>query len=269
MLVALGDPMLARRLFIAFTAWTIGSIAAGAADLPRKAPALAPVIAPSLWTGFYIGGNLGGAWTRADGRWDPIALVGAFGVNSTSGDFNQSGFIGGVQAGYNWQFATAWVAGIEGDWSWLSADGSFTAPWILTATGLPTGPGFFSTMNMDPKWLATLRGRIGYLIVPQALLYFTGGGAWAKIDYSGLATNSFDYTTTTSFSDISAGYVLGGGVEWLFSNHWMLRGEYLFYHFNSSKYVRVNFPPGPNFPSDYTWGDLDLNQVRVALSYKF
>jgi outer membrane immunogenic protein len=259
-----------KTLSIAFAALAFTG-SAYAADLPMKVPAAAPAPAPPLWTGFYIGGHVGGLWTKADGNWDPLPNPGSFGANPISGDFNESRFVGGVQGGYNWQFAPAWVAGIEGDWSWTNASGGFTTPWTQPGTNIPNGANFFTTMNMELKWLATLRGRIGYLVVPQALVYFTGGVAWGDVDYSAHAQNPATYVADTSFSDTSTGYVLGGGVEWLFASHWMLRGEYLFYHLNSGKSVLVNDSTGnfPGFPSGFNWGDLDVSVVRAALSYKF
>jgi outer membrane immunogenic protein len=58
------------------------------------------------------------------------------------------GFVGGVQLGYNWQ-ANAIVYGVEGDISFADAD------------------------SID--WLASARGRLGYLIQPNLLLYGTAG----------------------------------------------------------------------------------------------
>jgi outer membrane immunogenic protein len=250
---------------------------ASAADLPRKAP-VAPPPPPVSWTGFYLGGHAGGLWTNADGTWTPGPTPADFGVNPISGDFNDTSFVGGVQVGYNWQFAPTWVVGIEGDWSWTNANKSFTSTWTEFA-GPATFPGDTTTMTMNLKWLATLRGRIGYLVVPQALVYFTGGVAWGDVHYSAVAQNGPPtaavpfYIAPTSFSDTSVGYVLGGGVEWMLASHWMLRGEYLFYHLNSAKSATAfdttgTFPP-PAVPSFFNWNDLQVNVVRAALSYKF
>jgi outer membrane immunogenic protein len=178
---------------------------ASAADLPRKAPAVVPAPAPVYnWTGFYIGGHVGGAWTSADGSWDPLPSPIAFSANQISGDFNGTGIIGGVQVGYNWQFAPSWVVGIEGDWSWTNTGGDFNTPWTNPNAGnLPNGPGFFTTMDMHVKWLASVRGRLGFLVAPQWLAYFTGGAAWGNVDFSAHAQNPATYRTDASFSDTS------------------------------------------------------------------
>src|SRR5579871_1497426 len=62
------------------------------------------------WAGPYLGGNIGWAWGSVDN-------------NSTK----PSGFVGGVQAGYNFQNGP-WVFGLEGDIQATGASDTF-APW--------------------------------------------------------------------------------------------------------------------------------------------
>src|SRR5690242_2411029 len=81
--------------FMAAPAW--------AADLPYKArPAPPP---PFSWTGFYVGANIGGAWSNG-----AIADV----VTGANLNTDSSGFIGGGQVGFNYQFNT-FVLGLEWD----------------------------------------------------------------------------------------------------------------------------------------------------------
>ena len=70
------------------------------ADLPIKAP-VAPIYAPPLfnWTGWYFGGNVGGGWTQ--GTVIDASTGGSFGAG------NQGTFIGGGQAGFNYQVGNA------------------------------------------------------------------------------------------------------------------------------------------------------------------
>ena len=95
-------------------------------------------------------------------------------------------FVGGVHVGYNWQFAPTWVAGIEGDWSWTDAKASFTQAWINIVVGVR--PGSLASLSLKEDWLSTVRARIGYLVTPAALVYFTGGAAWGEFDYAASAT---------------------------------------------------------------------------------
>jgi outer membrane immunogenic protein len=270
---------LMRRTTLATVALVGIASVASAADLPTKAP-VAPYMAPVYsWTGFYIGGDVGALRTRVNQRFDPLPDVPFFGVFPISGDLNKTGFIGGLHAGYNWQLSPSWVLGFEGDWSWTDAKASFTQPWtsIIGPTLRPTA---LTIMSIEPNSLATIRGRIGYLVTPTALLYFTGGGAWADAHYRASANNEPDrpdrFLSSASFSKTASGYVLGGGFEWaLWSSHWSLRAEYLYYHLNTSNLVIApdstgNFaPPNVALPSQFTWGKSDLETVRVGASYKF
>src|SRR5690349_6851690 len=97
--------------------FTLGAAgAASAADMAVKAPPPPP--APIFsWTGFYIGGNIGGDWTRSSNDWriDPNNQADAAGAIAarqilSRNTLEASGFMGGVQAGYNWQVGT-WVLG--------------------------------------------------------------------------------------------------------------------------------------------------------------
>jgi opacity protein-like surface antigen len=81
--------------------------AGGYAAMPVKAPRAAPVL--WSWSGFYIGAHAGYGWGR-DPFTDPITT----GLVLT--DINSNGFVGGFQAGGNWQWG-AWVGGLEIDLS--------------------------------------------------------------------------------------------------------------------------------------------------------
>ena len=263
-----------RRAAVAVAA-VIGLVSvASAADLPVKAPVKAPVAAPVIsWTGFYIGGDIGGAWTSNTGTWTGLPTPADFGINAISGSNGGSSFIGGLHAGFNWQFAPTWVAGIEGDWSWAKARGSFSQGWTLFGTATPA-PGAFTNMTSALDWLSSLRARLGYLVMPNLLAYGTGGVAWAKFDY---AANNFcnapcggppPYIANPAFSNTQAGYAVGGGLEWAMTNNWTLRGEYIFYRFNSAPSVIVN--PGPGFlSSSDSWSSTNVSVARAGLSYKF
>jgi hypothetical protein len=68
------------------------SIPAHAADMAVKAPPPTVPVAPYNWLGLYVGGNFGGAWTSGS-----LHVPG----NNFYGGLTE--FIGGVQAGYNFQ----------------------------------------------------------------------------------------------------------------------------------------------------------------------
>ena len=116
-----------RKIFtVAVTAATLliaGTEASSAADMAVKAPGIAPPI--WSWTGFYIGAHVGAGWGTTETTLTglnaipgilptPVAFSLPFSQNSTSG------FLGGVQAGYNWQLGWA-VLGVQGDFAGLTS----------------------------------------------------------------------------------------------------------------------------------------------------
>jgi opacity protein-like surface antigen len=87
---------------------------AGAADLPLPQP-----LPAWTWSGFYVGGQIG-AFGGASTLSDPVGP-------SIFGDkVNTSGFLAGLQLGYNRQMAPRWVVGVLADLSYLDSGGSFT-----------------------------------------------------------------------------------------------------------------------------------------------
>src|SRR5262249_9193599 len=107
---------------------------AAAADLSRRPPP-PPLMPVYTWNGFYLGAHLGGGPSRED--------ISVDGVNLFSTD--PSGFLGGVQAGYNYQVAPNWLIGIEEEFSGTSASGSAF------------------NFHSDHNWYDTLSGRLGYV----------------------------------------------------------------------------------------------------------
>lgn len=245
--------------------------AANAADIARpvyKAPVVVPVV--YNWSGFYVGGHAGGAWSDIDTRFDPLPTPALFGVNPIAVSHTNSGFIGGVHAGYNWQVQN-WVLGVEGDWSWTDLGNSVTQTWTLFGTnaGVPTAS---TSLSPSLNSLATLRGRLGFLAAPQLLVYATGGAAWADMSLAATGINTLQpYITSASLSETRTGWVIGGGLEWLATNNWLFRVEYLYYDFGGSTNV-VAEPTLPIFgaaKSGFSLNDANVQVLRGGISYKF
>jgi outer membrane immunogenic protein len=123
-------------------------------------------------------------------------------------------------------------------------------------------------MGSSLDWVSSLRARLGYLVMPNLMTYGTVGGAWGKVDYT--ASNSggvVPYRTSAAFSKTQGGWVADAGLEWMMTNNWLLRGEYLYYSLNSSPST-VAGSTGPLGPSGYSWSNTNLSVARAALSYK-
>jgi outer membrane immunogenic protein len=199
--------MKTKRMLLA-SAVCFAPFAASAADLPRKAPAYIPP-PPFTWTGFYIGASAGiiSQGTKADIE-DPVGVVAA--TASVTG----FGFIGGVDIGYNWQFAPNWVIGLEADISGTSLDNS---------SDFFGSFGHFSS-RLDA--LGTVRARFGYAF-DRALLYATGGWAFGHVK------NGADFPTAPvlniSTDEWRSGWTAGGGLEYAITpNTWTVRVEALY-----------------------------------------
>jgi opacity protein-like surface antigen len=167
-----------------------------AADLPTKAPVYkAPIAAPPYnWSGFYVGANFGGGWSNGG-----LNIPG----NNLYGGLSE--FIGGVQAGYNFQ-AGHFLFGVEGDF-----DGAgFARPVLPTPT-----LGF-----VDQHWIGTVAGRAG-VVNDRWLVFAKLGGGWVHSNATlGLPG------TVWSGSSTSSGWLAGAGIEYGFKSHWTVKLEY-------------------------------------------
>ena len=181
------------------------------------------------WTGFYVGGNVGAIGSTGNSVHQCVNPAGVTNgalcdvIRDTS--LNGTGFIGGAQAGYNWQM-TGLLFGLEGDIQGTTLKSSTTITGAFPLTAPPAGladPARTTFTNSERlNWLATVRGRIGYT-AGDALFYATGGVQTAT-NLIGLV-NSYPSTTNST----RAGWTAGGGVEWGFAPQWSTKFEGLYY----------------------------------------
>jgi outer membrane immunogenic protein len=257
-----------------------GAFAAQAADLPTRKEAPPPVFVPPpfTWTGFYIGANAGGVWAQGSRTATLFAPgAGIFLNNFFPGNIgkSQSGFIGGGQAGYNWQSGAA-VFGIETDFDGTSLSKNFNF------TSLPfTNAGLFNgdTLNVNAKasldWLGTTRGRIGFVATPDNRLMFYGTGGVA---YGGGSSNFNIFDSRRGLfwsgnpSSTRVGWTLGAGVEYAITNNITIKGEYLYYNLGSRTITTTeNALALAAFPGTFATARLtfDGSIVRAGVNYKF
>jgi outer membrane immunogenic protein len=170
------------------------------------------------WAGPYLGGNLGYNW-------------GNVGNNPTK----PSGFAGGIQAGYNWQYGSPFVFGIEGDLQVTGADDTF-APW-----------------KFSNPWFGTLRGRAGYAF-NNIMFYGTAGLAFGELRGE---------TFGLSESHASAGWTVGLGTEFRLTEfgmapNWSAKLEYLYVDLSESPFSVTGASNGYRFGT-----------IRAGLNYHF
>jgi outer membrane immunogenic protein len=202
-----------------------------------KAPAMmAPIY---NWTGFYIGGHVGGAFDGSNG------------FTGTTNSSNSGRFLGGLQAGADYQFAPNWVLGIEGQYSWLGSNNN-------TATFTGAGAGYVYTNNN--RGLGSVTGRVGYTWGP-ALLYVKGGYAYS--DYSEGLTFAGAPAAFTLNRGHHDGYTVGAGLEYMFAQSWSAKLEYQYYDFGKTNFVTP--APLPTFGSTRN----DEHTVKAGVNYRF
>jgi outer membrane immunogenic protein len=220
----------------------LGSGAAVAADMPLKAPAGVYW----NWSGVYVGAQAGSNYATTQSIYGPTGQA----INDK---YHPVGLLLGGTAGVNWQFGNI-VIGAEGDIGWTNTRDS-------AHDISPFNTAFFE--QFDEKWLATYRGRVGFVFGSQGnwMIYGTGGGASASVN---IAVNGGG--ARISETRTLNGWTAGGGVETLLGPNWSLKSEVLFVRFDDKAY----FTPAPNsnFLSNRV---VQTDQVisRVGLNYRF
>lgn len=171
-----------------------------AADLSGRYPApYAQPVPVFTWTGFYIGANAGYAWGNA-----------AFA--------SPGGFIGGAQIGYNYQFASPFVLGVETDFDF---------------SGVSDG-------NYSLNYLGTVRARAGWAF-DRVLVYGTGGFAYGQG-----SLKAFGLSADAS----QTGWTLGAGAEYAFDRSWTARAEYLYVDLGSTTFQTFTGPVATGFDAN-------------------
>jgi outer membrane immunogenic protein len=185
-----------------------------AADMAAKAPPMraAPVAYAPSWTGCYVAGGGGfGMWNQENGLYDNrIAGRPQLVADSTAGG---RGYFGTVGAGCDYQFPVGnWgvVVGAFGDYDWASMKGRVAVPFA--------GNFDYGHEKLDSQW--AIGGRIGVLITPNLLTYFSGG--YTEAHFTGFqflngATANGPLGAPTPFGiygQTYKGYFLGAGDEY-------------------------------------------------------
>lgn len=171
----------------AIAALTIAS--ASASDIARPAPSRSYIQKTPVynWTGGYAGIQLGGMQGRGSSSVSVVG-VGTFDLGSQT----ETGFIGGVHAGYDWQpVGSNFVYGVvaAGNYSSLDKNG------------------------VKQDWSGNIRGNVGYLLAERWQVYATGGLQISRFE--------FNSAPLAAWNEVRYGYVVGGGLKYAFENNWI------------------------------------------------
>jgi opacity protein-like surface antigen len=203
---------------------------AAASDLPAKAPVRnTQITAPFYnWSGFYAGANFGGGWTSGS-------------LNIPDNNFygGITEFIGGVQAGYNYQIGHA-LFGVENDIDWAG----FNHPTLPAPT----------LGSVSHHWMSTVAGRVGF-VNDRWLVFAKLGAGWVQSN----ATVNIPGSPGWSGSSINGGWLVGGGIEYGFKAHWTVKLEYDYLalsNWNSATVPAVALVH-------------DVQTIKAGINYKF
>ncbi|MGY3343751.1 MULTISPECIES: outer membrane protein [unclassified Bradyrhizobium] len=277
-----------KRLALALSVLAASAMGASAADMAVKAPQYkVPQAIVSTWTGFYVGASLGGEQTNANWATTSIGVVAPGFVippptvdGSSPRRFSPSGGRYGGFAGYDYQFAPQWVAGIILDAAYFdSAVQTVGVPGCTFSCilGVP-GPGA-DVSSVKARWDADLRGRLGYLITPNVLLYGTGGIAFQNFSNSATCQTSLTdpvcgptaipvFATVTN-STTRLGWTAGVGIDAKIFENWMLRAEYRYSDFGTWSNSLPLVSPGVSIVTVATDLKLTSHIATIGIAYKF
>ncbi|HEY6981301.1 outer membrane beta-barrel protein [Reyranella sp.] len=219
------------------TSIAIAAVAAAASAAPLVAEAQP---ANPYWEGLYAGLNAGGLWNQTSA---------AITENGTLGGFTGtgSGFVGGVQAGYNYLLGPVLLGGE------IDFQGSTQTSNVAGGAG----PSTIAAQEAVP-WFSTFRARVGYP-VGSVMPYITGGAVWGHQTLNGYDTAGGGYFNA---SNNFWTYTVGGGVEGHLDSRWSAKLEYLYL---GTPDTSLSTPS----TTAVTAGSGVGNLVRVGLNYKF
>ncbi len=259
-----------KKFALAVTAVAALSGQALAADMPMKArPAPPPPVVVANWTGCYVSGGLGyGMYHQENYDYFNPALIGAVGPRvAFSGQYDTGGrgWLGRVGGGCDYQFGGmgSWtlVIGAFADYDWADINGRWSNGFLNVGT---------ETLNS--QW--AVGGRIGMLVTPNLLTYFSGGWTEARFDYGALTFNLPPPGNVANGTYLPGhtykGWFLGSGLE--YQLNWApgltLKTEYRFSEFDVGANPFLIVGTGA-----YTGFEVDskkyVQTVTTSLSYKF
>jgi opacity protein-like surface antigen len=264
----------------------------GAAPAPMmavKMPVKAPPPASYDWSGVYAG--VTASYRMADAQWNttflpfftPFAalfLDVAPDPTTDPAKFFNAAAQGGVFAGYDWQMARRWVAGVEGDVAFGNSSmtrggipgtfGDGSAPGALILPGIEALQADSSTVAFG--WDGSARARLGYLPTPTVLVYGTGGVAFQQISFGATCNGTIDsycrvdgVARSETVSTVRTGWTVGGGLESVLTGNWLGKAEFRYADFGNYSH---NFFAG-------TIDEVDMNlrtqtyTVLAGIGYKF
>ena len=195
------------------------------------------------WMGYYVGVNAG--YGGGQFKWPVTATFVAPPTNLTAtgtAQLNSSGFMGGVQMGYNFVWDSGWLFGVEADFDGSTVQGKLGLAGTLTGT---TTANAFVSAGSKIDYFGTARPRLGYFVTDNVLLYGTAGLAYGSVQtgyninvVSGGATL---FAGTKNVSNMQIGWTVGAGVDYPISDVLTFKVEYLYVDLGKKNLINSPF----------------------------
>ncbi len=229
-----------------------GVLLAGTPAIAAEPAPVPPPVPAFTWTGFELGAQIGGGWDQTSVNLPPFADT-----------YNGAGPFGGIHIGFNYEFTTPIVVGVQAEYNFagITSDAS-ASPLNYLATSV--------------REFGSVDGRLG-VAFNNFLIYAIGGFAYGDIrntvNFQGFPGAASPYITgypvNRFFTATRYGYDVGGGIEYNFWGNWTARIEYRYYDFGTLGYNDAGFG-GPVSISIPNHTDKEIMQTgRLGLTYKF
>lgn len=242
--------------------------------------------AETSWTGFYLGGTVGRQFLDTD--WETTCLQIGFpgsecpdagGVFATQiatknpFQFEDSSTRFGGYLGAQKEFQS-FVVGLEAD---LAKTNNQAVTLGIPGAELPGGPDLGpDTAEVRALWDGSLRGRVGYLLTSQLMVFATGGMAWMRVETGVHCAATFpdgwcavgNVGNSSRDRETLRGVTWGAGLEALLDQHWMIRAEYRHSDFEDmeSTYFSGVFN---NVDSLVATTEAEIDTISIGIAYKF
>jgi outer membrane immunogenic protein len=263
-----GD-LVMKKMLLALAAIAAFTGSASAADLPRPYAKAPPPPPPPVatWTGCYIGGGGGyGLWNQENRDYTDIGFRGATVRTQITDTMTAGGrgYFGTVQGGCDYQFALGAHQFVVGAF----ADGDFGNIHGRNADG---GHGIVADEKLSQSW--AVGGRVGWLVFPQLLTYFSAGYTEARFDRENFTTLFAPFNTPAGVyinQRTYNGWFLGAGDEYAigFFPGLFWKTEYRVAEYNTKTNPFLFTATGlPTFESQdsHKW----VQTIRSELVYRF
>ena len=212
-----------------------------AADMAAKAPMrAAPVAYAPSWTGCYVGGGGGfGMFTQENVTYITATVPRT--ALTSQWDTGGRGLFGTVQAGCDYQLSAGFlwnlVIGAFADYDFANIKGDPTNPWS----------GLGGRERMSSQW--AVGGRVGALVTPNLLAYFSVGYTEAKFDQLDLFGK-----TVNNIGGLPVGTDAGVYIPGQVYKGWFL---------GAGDEYALNFLPGLFWKTEYRFSELNWVTKRA------